>query len=144
MKTKSRQNKKTKFTNLEAVPSTYRELCNAWLPRPIRDDSTVAEATAMLDALAVFPDLNEEQLDYLDAVSHFVKEYEGDVQPEVTGLALLKSLVEEHGLTGADLSRIIGGSRLLGSMILRGERNITAAHTRALGDYFKLSPGAFL
>jgi hypothetical protein len=33
-----------------------------------------AEATEMIDALAVFQNLNEEQSDYLDAVSHFVTE----------------------------------------------------------------------
>ena len=144
MKTKNRRTKKITFSGIEAVPGTYRGLCDMWLPRPVRDASACAEATAMMDALAVFSGLNSEQLDYLDAVSHFVGEYEGDAESKVTGLALLKSLVDEHGLTGADLSRILGGSRLLGSMILRGERNITAGHARALGGYFKLSPGAFL
>jgi len=29
-------------------------------------------------------------------------------------------------------------------MLLRGDRNITAEHARALGKHFKLDPGAFL
>jgi plasmid maintenance system antidote protein VapI len=29
-------------------------------------------------------------------------------------------------------------------MIVRGDRNITTDHARALGAYFELSPGAFL
>jgi antitoxin component HigA of HigAB toxin-antitoxin module len=145
MKTKSSLTKKLKFTSLDAVPKTYRTLCDLLLPRPIRDAASCAEATALLDALAVFPALNEEQLDYLDALSHFIKEYEGDAEmPKVSGLDLLRSLVEENGLTAAGLSRILGGSRTLGAMILRGERNITAGHARALGLHFKLSPGAFL
>ena len=144
MRTKSHPAKKIRFHNLEAVPATYRELCDLWLPRPIRDPRSAAGATAILDAMSVFTGLNEDQLDYLDAVSHFLNEHEGDVKPEVTGLALLRSLAKEHALSGAGLSRLLGGSRLLGAMILRGERNITAGHARALGKHFKLSPGAFL
>jgi len=133
------------FTTLPKVPKTYRALCDLWLPRPIRDADTAAKATALIDGLAVFTSLNEDQLDYLDAVSHFVSAYEGEIaSPKVTGLDLLKSLMEDNAMTGAELSRVLGGSRLLGPMILRGERNITADHARKLSTHFKLSPGAFL
>lgn len=132
-----------KYRNCAAIPKTYRDLCAEWLPRPIHDDATNTEATEMLDALAGFP-LNQDQEDYLEAVAHFVMEYEGDYEPEVSGLRILQSIVKENGLTGADISRILGGSRLLGPMILRGERRITADHARKLGEYFKLDPGAFL
>jgi HTH-type transcriptional regulator / antitoxin HigA len=143
MKTKTRR-RAPKYSSYEAVPSTYLALCGEWLPRPIHDSTASAEATEMIDALAVFQNLNEEQSDYLDAVSHFVTEYEGDYTPEVSGLEALKHLVEENNLTGADISRILGGSRLLGAMILRGERRITADHARKFGAYFKVSPGTFL
>ena len=143
MKTKSHQ--KIKFQALSEVPKTYRSLCALWLPRPIHGKEVASEATEIIDALSVFTDLNEDQLDYLDAVAHFVTEYEGLVElPPVSGLAVLQSLVEDHQMSGADLSRILGGSRMLGAMILRGERNITANHARVLGTHFNLSPGAFL
>ena len=145
MKTKSRQTKKPKYPSLEDVPAIYAGLCAEWLPRPIRNKAADAEATAMLDALSVFEALNEDQLDYLDAVSHFVSEYEGKkATKKMPGRKLLAALLEENALTGADLSRILGGSRTLGPMILRGERSITASHARALGERFKLSPAAFL
>ena len=135
---------KPKYASLEEVPATYAALCGEWLPRPIRNKDANAEASAMMDALAVFENLNEDQLDYLDAVSHFVAEYEGEVKVKVSGLRLLAALLHENALTGADLSRILGGSRTLGPMILRGERSITAGHARTLGTHFKLSPAAFL
>jgi hypothetical protein len=98
MKIKNCPTQKIKFASLSAVPKTYRALCDLWLPRPIRDTGTGAEATALLDALAVFPGLNEDQLDYLDAVSSFIKEYEGEIaDPGVTGLDLLKSLLRRTG-----------------------------------------------
>jgi antitoxin component HigA of HigAB toxin-antitoxin module len=133
-----------KYRNYAAIPETYRELCSEWLPRPIHDDATAQEAYAMIDAICGF-DLNPEQTDYLETVAHFVEEHDGPLDlPKVSGLEMLRYLCAENDLTGADISRILGSSRLLGPMILRGERNITAEHARAFGERFHMNPGAFL
>ena len=60
------------------------------------------------------------------------------------GANLSEAFLGEANLSGADLSRLLGVSRQLGPMILRGEREITAAHARILGKRFALSPGAFI
>lgn len=136
-----------KYTSREAIPGSYRELCGEWLPRPIHDDAVLREAYEMLDALSVWPEdeLNAEQHDYLEAVTHFVEEYESPVDmPGMTGLRMLRYLCEENGLSGADVSRMLGASRQLGAMILRGERSITVQHARALGERFHMDAGAFL
>jgi antitoxin component HigA of HigAB toxin-antitoxin module len=57
---------------------------------------------------------------------------------------MLKHLLEQHGLSGVDLSRLLGVSSKLGPMILRGERSITVEHARALGAHFGLPAGAFI
>ena len=64
--------------------------------------------------------------------------------PEVSGLDALKHLMEEHKMTGADLSRILSGSRNLGAMILRGDLNLTLAHVRKLAAHFKVNPELFV
>ena len=64
--------------------------------------------------------------------------------PKVRGVDVLKHLLEEHGLAAADLSRILDGSRNLGAMILRGERNLTLSHVRKLAAHFKVSAEAFI
>jgi len=144
MKTSTARDCRPRYRKTADIPSTYHALCTKlWLPRPIHDRKTAAEATAVADALAGFP-LNDEQEDYLEAVALFLEEYEGTQAPRVSGRQLLLHLCEENGLSGAALSRILGASRLLGSMLLRGDRNITAEHARALGKHFKLDPGAFL
>jgi antitoxin component HigA of HigAB toxin-antitoxin module len=71
-------------------------------------------------------------------------ETEAATPPKLRAAALLKHLIQEHGLCGADLSRILGRSAALGPMILRGERKITAAHAIRLGKHFNLRPDAFL
>jgi HTH-type transcriptional regulator/antitoxin HigA len=57
---------------------------------------------------------------------------------------VLKHLLEENRLTAADLSRILGGSRNLGAMILRGERNLTLPHVRKLAARFKVGAELFI
>ena len=64
--------------------------------------------------------------------------------PKVKGRDALQHLLDEHNLAAADLSRILGGSRNLGAMILRGDRNLTVAHIRKLAAHFKLGAEVFL
>src|SRR6266704_1388876 len=139
--------KPRQFANYAAVPKTYRELCQFYLPRPIHDDREDTIATEMMNALAVFPKLNKEQQDYLDVLTEFVDSYDkakATKWPRVTGLDVLKHLSAEHQLNGADLSRILGGSRNLGAMILRGDRNLTLAHVRKLAKRFRVTPELFI
>jgi HTH-type transcriptional regulator / antitoxin HigA len=137
------------FPSYADVPKAYRELCQLYLPRPIHDERESAAAIAMMNALAVFEKLNPDQRDYLDALAEFVDAYDKvglktRPWPEASGLEALKFLLVEHGLTGAALSRILGGSRNLGAMILRGERNLTLDHVGKLAKYFGVSPGLFI
>ena len=145
MKTLTRRPRR--FPSNAHIPKTYRELCQLYLPRPIHDDAEDAEATAMMKALAVFTRLNAEQRDYLDVLTEFVDEFDKGKKirwPKTNGLDVLKHLLEEHGMSAADLSRILGTSRNLGAMILRGERKLTLNHVRTLAKHFGISADLFL
>ena len=128
---------------------TYAELVMALPPRPLHDKHDYENAVAMIGNLAGY-ELNSDQADYLDALATFVERYEQDHAQtrvdtsKVTGLDVLRSLMDEHGMSGADLSRLLGVSRSVGPMILRGERNITSEHARKLGKRFRLNPGVFI
>ena len=141
--------KPPRFPGYADVPKTYRQLCQLYLPRPVHDDREAAAATELMNALAVFEKLNADQRDYLDALTEFVDAYDkaelkANPWPEASGLDALKHLLAEHGLTGADLSRILGGSRNLGGMILRGDRHLTLAHVRRLARHFRVTPELFI
>lgn len=136
-----------RFASYADIPKTYRELCGLHLPRPIHDRAQDREATAMMNALAVFTRLNAEQRDYLDVVTEFVDEYDQRRKvrwPQISGLDSLKHLLEENGMSAADLSRLLGVSRNLGAMILRGERRLTLSHVRILARRFRVSADLFL
>jgi HTH-type transcriptional regulator/antitoxin HigA len=144
---KTLTHKSRPFENYAEIPKTYRELCQLYLPRPIHDDAEDAEATGMMNALAVFTRLNAEQKDYFDVLTDFVDEFDKGKHvewPKITGREVLKQLLEENGMTAADLSRMLRTSRNLGAMILRGERKLTLKHVRILAQHFRVSADLFL
>lgn len=135
------------FANYADIPKTYRELCQLYLPRPIHNDAEHEAATIIMNALAVFTRLNAEQRDYLYLLTDLVEEYDQtkvSPLPEMSSLEILKYLLEENSMTAADFSRLLGASRNLGAMILRGERKLTLAHVRKLAKRFNVSADLFL
>ncbi len=135
------------FASHADIPKTYRELCQLYLPRPIHDDAEYAEATRMMNAFAVFARLNREQQDYLDVLTELVDDFDKSKPvkwPKTTGVDILKHLMEERKMSAADLSRLLGGSRNLGGMILRGDRKLTLGHVRTLSKHFHVAADLFI
>lgn len=140
MKTKT----KIRFADL---PKDYTSLCRVFLPRPIHDAVDYANVAEVTDAMALWQDdFTRAQADYFDLLCTLIEEYDGEnvKWPKLKGRDILQHLLDEHGLAAADLSRILGGSRNLGAMILRGDRNLTLAHVRKLAAHFKVSPELFI
>jgi HTH-type transcriptional regulator / antitoxin HigA len=132
--------------NFRRLPKTYGALVAMLPPRPIHDDIDLANATEMIDRLAGF-NLNQDQEDYLEALSTFVEAYEAVRFPiddsRIAPLDALKSLLGEHEMTASDLGRLLG-NRTLGAAILAGRRNLSKAHIKKLAEHFKVEPGLFL
>ncbi len=139
---------KTKQTpDFTAMPKDYAGLCGMFLPRPIHDQAGYENTVEIADVFAGFEHrMTQDQNDYFDLLCDLIEKRDQETvrQPKPGALDLLKHLIKEHGLTGADLSRILGKSPALGPMILRGERKITATHAVRLGRHFGLRPDAFL
>jgi HTH-type transcriptional regulator/antitoxin HigA len=129
------------------LPKDYASLCRVFLPRPIHDAVDYANVAEVADAMALWQDdFSRDQADYFDLLCTLIEDYDAEnvKWPKVKGVDVLKHLLDEHDLAAADLSRIIGGSRNLGAMILRGDRNLTLAHIRKLAAHFKISPEVFV
>ncbi|MDR3458590.1 MAG: transcriptional regulator [Verrucomicrobiae bacterium] len=140
MKTKN----KIRFAGL---PKDYTGLCKIFLPRPIHDAVDYANVAEVADAMVLHQDdFTGDQTDYFDLLCSLLEEYDAaNVKwPKLRGVDILKHLLEEHALAAADLSRILGGSRNLGAMILRGERNLTLPHIRRLAAHFKVNAQLFI
>jgi len=130
-----------------ALPKDYAALCQLQMPRPIHDRVEYENVAEVTDAMALWQaDFTADQRDYFGLLSGLLEEYDrAHVRwPKVSVQARLQHLLDESGMSAADLSRILGGSRNLGGMILRGDRNLTLAHVRKLADHFRVSPELFI
>jgi HTH-type transcriptional regulator/antitoxin HigA len=129
------------------IPQTYDELLVLHPLRPIHNDVELEHATTIIDMLAGH-DLNVDQADYLDVLSTQVEAYENTHNPlddpALCGLDILRALLAEHGMSAADLARLLGVHRSMGSKLLKGERALTARHLQKLGERFKVSAALFL
>jgi HTH-type transcriptional regulator/antitoxin HigA len=91
--------------------------------------------------------LNDDQEKYFDTLCVLIQAYEDQHPldwPKMSGIDILKSLLEDHGMSISDFSRLIGVHRSIGTRILKGERNLTIAHIKALCERFKVGPEWFL
>jgi HTH-type transcriptional regulator/antitoxin HigA len=135
----------TRSMDFRRMPKDYTGLVRLLPPRPIHDKLDLANATEMIDALAGH-DLTPDQEDYLDVLSDLVAKYEEDRSPlrrtRSTPLERLRFVVQEAGMTASDLGRLLG-NRGLGSLILRGRRQLSKTHIRVLAEHFRLDPGYF-
>ena len=129
------------------LPRDYAALCRLHLPRPIHDKIEYVNTLEIARAFAGFEErMTADQNDYFELLTSLLEDWEAE-HDEWRGaepLQLLRHLLEEHDLNATALSRLLGGSRALGALILRGERAITAAHARTLGAYFGLPAGVFV
>lgn len=136
----------TKVLAHDDIPTSYSELVGVFMPRPLHDDVDYRNALAVLDAMAGF-EMNPDQEDYFEAITTFVEKYETDRHAlggrDLTAIELLRTLMEEHGMSESDLGRLLG-DRSLGFRILTGERELSKAHIRTLAEHFSLNPAALL
>lgn len=105
--------------------------------RPIHDDAGHAAATAALGRLldAGAADESHPLADLAATLGELIGDYE-DRQPKplVTGMEMLRFLMQQHGLTQRDLPEV--GSQGVVSEILSGKRALNLRHARCLAQRF--------
>ncbi len=136
-----------KTANLSHIPIDYEGLMRLHALRPIHDDIDLANAAEITDRLAVLDNLTEDQSDYLDVLSTLIETYENTQMADRLSkggvVKRLRFLLEENGMSGSDLGRLLG-SRTLGPAILRGTRKLSKTHIKLLAKRFRVGPGLFL
>jgi HTH-type transcriptional regulator/antitoxin HigA len=132
--------------SFDRLPATYDGLIKLHVPRPIHDEIGYQNTVEIIDVLAG-QKLNKDQEDYLLLLSALVERYEADILPKrrpVSGLSMLKYVLDENEMTGEDLARIVGVDRSVAYRILKGERGLTTAHIKALRERFGVSADVFV
>ena len=133
--------------NSTANLERYIEIADVTLLRPIDTEEQYDRVLAVIDELAPRTDRTAEEDDYLLMLSWIIEQYEAQYYAidtsELSVLEILQHLVEESGMTGSDLGRLLG-HRELGGKLLRGERKLSKNHIQLLAKHFKVSPSLFL
>ena len=142
---------KTNLSRLPVkMPSSFEQLNTLYPLRPINDAIDLRNAGEVIDRLAVLNRRTKDQNDYLETLVLIVEAYEAEEIADAldssksSGLEALKYLMEVEDMNQADLARLLKVGASAASMILAGDRPITADHARSLGKYFDINPGAFL
>ena len=125
----------------------YLNLVRQFPLRPIRGKRDLDRAMKIAGHLATYDEgtLPPGEQDYLDALTVFIEDYQRRHpvnMPEVTPLAMLKHLMEQHVMNVTELGRIIG-SQSNASLILSGKRAISKRVMGLLSERFGVARGVF-
>jgi HTH-type transcriptional regulator/antitoxin HigA len=124
----------------------YSQLLVRAVPTVIHTDGECKRATADIGKLLrKGGDLSSEEERLLDLLSVLVERYEDEAEdfPDSPPDRILRFLMEQNDLRQADLVKIFG-SRGRVSEVVNGKRAISKAQSKALGEYFRVSPELFI
>jgi HTH-type transcriptional regulator/antitoxin HigA len=130
------------------LPSRFEDLVRRMPPQAIRDDVQCTRTLLMINRLMVEGRLTTGQGLYLQTLVQLVQAYEAEHHAigtsAISGLEMLRHLLDENGMNASDLARLLEVHASMGSKILKGERSLTVEHIRKLSARFKVNPRAFM
>jgi HTH-type transcriptional regulator/antitoxin HigA len=127
------------------VEKNYTKLTKRLPLVPIRNDAHLREAGAILIELSG-KDMTAGERDYFRVLSNLVGAYEDKrfPIPAMTPVEAFRFLMEENGLSRAEMGKIIGCRANRVTEILNGKRELSKEHIIRLSARFKVSTDLFL
>ena len=136
----------TAIANKKIDQKTYSKLLARAVPTVITSEAEYARQLAVFDKLFHKDQLSPEEEALFELLTFLIENYEKEQYKPgegVTGLDILKSIMEDHSLQPKDLWEIFG-SKGITSEVLSGKRQISKSHAKALGKRFGLDPKLFI
>lgn len=130
----------------DATGNAYLELIFRLPLKPIRSAHQLAQAHEVMNFVMSRSRLTADERDYLQVLSKLVEDYEEERHPmrSVSGLDMLRHLLEARGIKQGQLAKKVGIAESTVSAILAGKRSLSLPHVRKLAAYFKVDPGVFV
>lgn len=128
-----------------AAEQEYLALVHAFPLVSIRNDTHLDAAVAVIDRLLDHQPHSLAQEEYLGALTDLVEIYESAhvVIPATTGVEALRYLMDEHGLTQAELVSLFGAPSIV-SEVLSGKRRLALSHITRLAERFGVPADVFI
>ena len=129
----------TRGINIANTDATYTDLLGYFAPRPIESDEQYWATQDVIDILLSKPALSKDEQAYLHLLSMLLHAYDEEQEtiPELRGIDLLRTLIEESELKQRDLIPIFKHESIV-SDVLSGRRHLTVSHIDALAVFFGL------
>jgi len=137
---------RTTKTRARRGDDSYQALIRRFPLRPIRNESELDGAIAVIDALSIRDDLDPGESDFLDVLSDLVERYEDKHYTigDVSDAEMLAFLMDQRGAKQVEIARATGIAESTLSEVLRGKRRLTRGQITKLAAHFHVGPGVFL
>lgn len=131
------------------VCDDYLDLIRRWPLRRIANGSELAAAHVVLRDLFIIDEasLSDGQRQYLSALGVLVEEYETRRYPmpgSDSPSERLRFVMEESGMTQAQLAGVLDCGQPMVSLLLSGDRQLSKGNIKALAHHFHVSTDYFL
>jgi HTH-type transcriptional regulator/antitoxin HigA len=131
-----------------AASDSYLQCVIRFPLRAIKTEKQHDQAVAVIGRLSVRGNLDEGELQYVEALAKLVGDFEDNAGHRVkvsTGdpIEVLKFLMNENKMSVSALGKIIG-SQGVASEILSHRRELSKSHIRKLAEHFHVNPGLFI
>lgn len=126
---------------------SYLALVQKFPLRPIRSKAELNAATEILDRLFGRDNADRGEADYVEVLTNLVEQYENEhdpVEAKVEPVVALREMLAQHRMKQKDLAAALGISASAVSLILQGNRPITATVARKLAGLFHVGAGLFV
>lgn len=128
-----------------STATEYRQLLTKYAPQPIRSQEAYEQALATLEKLMV-PRPNAARSLLIEVLATLIEQYEARdyPTPEIEPAEMLARLLKTKGVKAAEVAKQTGIPTATLSNVLAKRRDISKQNAFKLGEYFGLSPIAFL
>jgi len=127
-------------------PLTYRKLLSDVAPTAIETDEEYNRILAVVERLTFANQLTPEEQTLYKLLVQLVETYEEANSPIELAAPheVLQHIMAASGTKRTDLVGLLGSNRATISEIVSGQRSMSKAQARILGDRFNVSPDLFL
>ena len=129
------------------MPTTYEELLQDFIPRPISSDRAYKRAMMQVGRLMRKPKKTRAEDDMLELLATLAEQYEirqGHTDPVLSPRDRLAGLLEARGMTQTELSRHAKVPRTTINEILCGKRGISKANAVRMARFLGVAVEEFI
>jgi len=135
-----------KLIGVPADPKKYGSLLSQTLPAIIETEEQNEQYLAIVEKLMCKGEnLSPEEETLLKLLAHLIQDFERRYYKprKATPVEVLRELMAANDLKQTDLVPIFGSKGTV-SEVVNGKRGISKANAKALGEFFNISPAAFI